>query len=192
MTVRPVSLLWDTDSEIARATPSLCVGMSPGRGCQVTVAELQLLLLDLGRLLRASAAAVCVGQISNLSGQVGNLTYKAFADFLVQAEAYSRGALAPKAKSAPAKKGKADSAAIEQACQDILDVYANAIDPTVTLEQIEATVRTLEESNAMKPRLDELARQMGYSQKFRSKPDVLKAIRQKNVSRKGAFERQNA
>jgi len=107
-------------------------------------------------------------------------------------QAYSRGTLAPKAKSSPAKKGKADPAAIEQACKDILDVYAKAIDPTVTLEQIDSTVRTLEESNASKPRLDELARQMGYSQKFRSKPDVLKAIRQKISSRKGAYERPNA
>jgi hypothetical protein len=43
-----------------------------------------------------------------------------------------------------------------------------------------------------KARLDELARQMGYSQKFRSKPDVIKAIRQKIIGRKGAFERPNA
>ena len=135
------------------------------------------------------------GELEIISAQLTpfkDYTLKAFADFLVQAEAYSRGALAPKTKSAPVKKGKADPAAIEQACQNILDVYAKAIDPTVTLEQFDATVRTLEESNASKARLDELARQMGYSQKFKSRPDVLKAIRQKIISRKGAFERPNA
>jgi hypothetical protein len=33
---------------------------------------------------------------------------------------------------------------------------------------------------------------MGYTQKFKAKADVLKAIRQKIVGRKGAFERPNA
>src|SRR5208337_4389262 len=97
------------------------------RGCPVTVAELQLLLSDLGKFLRASAAAKVAGELETISAQLTpfkDYNLKAFADFLVQAEAYSRGALAPKAKSAPAKKGKADPATIEQACNAILDVYS--------------------------------------------------------------------
>ena len=43
-----------------------------------------------------------------------------------------------------------------------------------------------------KARLDQLAQQMGYSQKFKAKADVLKAICQKIIGRKGPFERPNA
>ena len=117
---------------------------------------------------------------------------KAFADFLEQAEAYSRGALAPKEKAVRTRKSKADPAAIEQACQRTLELYGRAIDPSVMLEQIEATVKELQDLDPPKARLDQMAQQMGYSQKFRSKADVLKAIRQKIVGRKGAFERPNA
>src|SRR5262249_10943323 len=109
-----------------------------------------------------------------------------------QAEAYSRGALAPKAAKAGGKKSKPDPAAIDQACQNTLDLYGKAIDANVTLERIEASIKALQELDPSKARLDELARQMGYSQKFKAKADVLKAIRQKIVGRKGAFERPNA
>jgi hypothetical protein len=161
----------------------------------VTVAELQLLLSDLGKFLRASEAAKVAGEIEYISARLvpfREYKLKAFADFLEKAEAYSRGALAPKEKGGKARKGKADPAAIEQTCQRTLDLYGRAIDPTVTLEQIEAAVKELQEFDPPKARLDQMAQQMGYSQKFRSKAEVLKAIRQKIIGRKGAFERPNA
>jgi hypothetical protein len=54
--------------------------------------------------------------------------HRAFADFLEKAEAYSRGALAPKGKGGGTKKGKADPAAVEQACQRTMDLYRRAIE----------------------------------------------------------------
>jgi hypothetical protein len=161
----------------------------------VTVAELQLLLSDLGKFLRASESAKVAGELEYISARLApfrEYKLKAFADFLEKAEAFSRGELAPKKTGGGGKKAKADPAALEQACQQILDVYGKAIDPSVTLEQIEATVQSLQALDPPKKRLDELARQMGYSQKFHSKPDVHKAIRQKIIGRKGAFERPNA
>jgi hypothetical protein len=162
----------------------------------VTVAELQLLLSDLGKFLRASESAKAAGELEYVSAKLApfrDYKLRAFADFLEKADADSRGApAAPKVKGGGAKKGKADSAAIEQACQRALDLYGKAIDPSVTPEQIEATVEALKELDPPKARLDELARQMGYAQKFKAKGDVLKAIRQKIVGRKGAFERPNA
>jgi hypothetical protein len=161
----------------------------------VTVAELQLLLSDLGKFLRASESAKVAGELEYVSTRLApfrEYKLKAFADFLEKAEAYSRGALAPKEKGGRTRKGKTDPAAIEQACQRTLELYGKAIDPSVTEEQIETTVQALKELNLPKARLDELARQMGYSQKFRSKAGVLKAIRQKIIDRKGAFERPNA
>jgi hypothetical protein len=160
----------------------------------VTVAELQLLLSDVGKFLRASEAAKVAGELEYISAKLQpfrGYKVKAFADFLEQAEAYSRGELAPKGKGA-SRKGKADAGAVDQACQRVLDLYGKAIDPSVTVEQIEAAVQALQELDPVKGRLDDLARQMGYSQKFKAKADVLKAIRQKIIGRKGAFDRPNA
>ena len=154
-----------------------------------------MLITDLGKFLRASEYAKAAGELEYISAKLGSFreyNLKAFADFLEQAEAYSRGALAPKGKGGGPKKAKTDPAAIEQACERTLELYAKAIDPSVKIEQIEAAVRALEELDAPKARLDELARQMGYTQKFKAKADVLKAIRQKIIGRKGAFERPNA
>ena len=73
-----------------------------------------------------------------------------------------------------------------------MDLYRRAIDPAVTVEQIEAAVQALRELDPPKAQLDELARQMGYTQKFKAKADVIKAIRQKIIGCKGAFERPRA
>jgi hypothetical protein len=154
-----------------------------------------LLLSDLGKFLRASESAKVAGELEYISTRLApfrDYKLKAFADFLEKAEAYSRGALAPKAKGGGARKGKADPGAVEQACQRVLELYGKAIDPAITLEQIESAVEALQQLDPPKARLDELARQVGYSQKFKAKADVLKAIRQKIVGRKGAFDRPSA
>jgi hypothetical protein len=155
-----------------------------------------MLLCDLGKFLRASGSAKVAEEVEFIGAKLSpfrDYKLKAFADFLEKAEAYSRGALAPKGKGGSGgKKGKADPAAVEEACQRVFDLYGKAIDPSVTLEQIEAAVQGLQALDPGKARLDDLARQMGYTQKFKAKADVLKAIRQKIVGRKGAFERPDA
>jgi hypothetical protein len=157
----------------------------------MTVAELQMLLSDVGKFLRATAGATAAGELEYLSGKLqpfAGQKLKAFADSLDPAQK-------PPPASAPkggGKKGKADPLAVDQAFQRILDVYGKAIDPAVSMEQIEAAVADLQSLDPTKARLDELARQMGYSQKFKDKPEVLKAIRQKIIGRKGAFERPTA
>jgi hypothetical protein len=149
----------------------------------------------LGKFLRASEAAKVAGELEYISTKLTpfrEYKLKAFADFMEKAEAYSRGALAPKAKGGGTKIGKADPGAVEQACQRVLELYSKAIDPNVTLEHIESVVQELARVDPPKVRLDDLARQMGYTQKFGSKLKVLKAIREKIIGRKGAFERPNA
>jgi hypothetical protein len=158
----------------------------------VTVAELQQFISDLGRFLRASESAKVAGELEYLCGKLEpfrDRKLKAFADFLEQAEASTSGVPTPKAGG---KRSKADPAAVEGACQRTLELYGRAIDPSVTVEQIEGTVQALQDLDPPKTRLDELARQMGFAQKFKGKADVLKAIRQKIIGRKGAFERPNA
>jgi hypothetical protein len=161
----------------------------------VTVAELQLLLFDLGKLLRAAESAKVAGELESIAAALQpfrEYKLKAFADFLVKAEEYSRGVLMPKKPPARAKAKGGDPGAVDEACQRLLQLYDQAIDPSVSLEQIESAVQALQTLDPPKTRLDDLARKMGFAQKFRSKADVLKAIRQKIVGRKGAFDRVNA
>src|SRR5580704_11987126 len=79
------------------------------RGCLVTVAELQVLFSDLGKFLRSSGAAGVGGELEFIGSKLTpfrDYKLKAFAEFLEKAEAYSRGALAPKTKSSGPKKPK--------------------------------------------------------------------------------------
>ena len=69
----------------------------------MTVAELQLLLSDLGKFLRASEATKVAGELEYISAKLvpfRGYKLKAFADFLEKAEAYSRGRLRRKRKAA--------------------------------------------------------------------------------------------
>jgi hypothetical protein len=161
----------------------------------LTVTELQTFLSDLGKLLRSSGSASVATEMEYIAAKLApfrEYKLKAFADFLEKAEAFCRGELAPMSKGGGPKKGKADPAAIEQVCQRTLELYNKAIDASVTVEQIETAVKTLEQLDPTKPKLDELARSIGYTQKFKAKADIIKAIRQKILGRKGAFERPNA
>src|SRR5262249_50742357 len=131
-----------------RSRAASCTARSPGwrpkwkRGCPVTVAELQLLLSDLSRFLRAAASSQAAAELEYVSAKLlpfGQYKLRAFADFLEKAEAYSRGEPAPK-KPARAGKVKADPTALDQACERVRQLYDRAIDPAVGVEQIEAAV----------------------------------------------------
>lgn len=161
----------------------------------MTVAELQLLLSDMSKFLRAAEAKKVADDLEYIGVKLTpfkEYKLKAFADFVEKCEAASRGEPSQKAKSNRGGKKKSDPAAIEQAIQRVLYVYDRATDPNVSLDQIEATVQTLQDLDAAKTKLVELAKKMGSTQKFRSKADAIKAIRQKIVGRKGAFDRVNA
>jgi hypothetical protein len=161
----------------------------------VTVADLQQFLSDLSKLLRVSRAAGVAGELDYVSAKLAPFKeygLKAFADFLEKADAYSKGALAPKPKTTPGKKAKATPADIDQACARVLALYDRAIDPTVTVDEITAGVQALEGMDPPKATLDDLLKRMGASQKFKTKADALKAVRQKILGRKGAFDRVNA
>jgi hypothetical protein len=145
--------------------------------------------------LRASESAKVAGELEYITERLApfkGYKLKAFADFLVQAEAYSRGALATKTKGGGGGRKKADPAAVDQACQRVLTIYNQAIDPAMTVEQIEAAVQALGDLDPTKAKLDELTQAMGYSRPFRSRPEALKGIRQKIIGRKGAFDRPDA
>jgi hypothetical protein len=74
----------------------------------------------------------------------------------------------------------------------VFDLYNRAIDPSVTLDRVEAAVKTLQTLNPLMAKLEELAQKMGIVQKFKKKDDVLKAVRQKILSVKGTWDRKDA
>src|SRR5262249_46080283 len=113
-----------------------------------------------------------------------------FADFVEKADAAAKAGPAPRPPGG-GRKAKPDAAAVDLACQRVLDLYNRAIDPSVTLDEINAGVQALEALDPPAARLAELARKMGYTQKSK-KADAIKAIRQKIVGRKGAFDRPDA
>jgi hypothetical protein len=162
-------------------------------GCPVIVADLQQFLLDLSKLLRASKGSAVASELEYACSRLSpfkDFNLKAFADFLDKADAYSKGALAPKPK--PPRGKKASAAEIEQVCQQALDLYNRAIDPNVTVELIEATVQALEAKDPSMLQLVELLNRMGPTKKPKSKADAHKAVRHKILGRKGAFDRVDA
>jgi cellulose biosynthesis protein BcsQ len=92
----------------------------------------------------------------------------------------------------PSRKAAERVPLLLERLQRVLELYDKAIDPHVTLNQIEAAIKSLEQNDPTKARLEELARSVGFSQKFKSNAECIKAIRQKILGRKGAFERPNA
>src|SRR4051812_39346675 len=113
----------------------------------MTVGEFQMLLAELGRFLRTLKATAAAKEVEEVGAKlVGFKDYKlkAFGDLLVKAEEYARLGPQAKAPKAPAK-GKADPAAIDQACLRLLQLHNQAIDPNTTVEAIEAAVKALQD-----------------------------------------------
>jgi hypothetical protein len=71
-------------------------------------------------------------------------------------------------------------------------VYNRAIDPSVTLDQAEVTVKALQVLDPPKVKLEDPAQKMGILRKKKSKDDVLKAVRQTILSAKGTWDRKDA
>jgi hypothetical protein len=153
-----------------------------------------MLLTDLSRFLRASEGtkvAVELEQIVTRLEPFKCQKLKAFGDFLLKVEEHMRKPPAA-TRGGGGSRRKPDPKAVAEACDRLLHFYNQAVDPSVTLEQIEGAVQTLDELNPAKGDLEKLATRMGSSQRFKTKADVVKFIKQRIVSRKGAFDRVNA
>jgi hypothetical protein len=163
----------------------------------MTVGEFQQLLVELGRFLRYSKSPVMAKELEEVSAKLAafkDYKLKPFTELLVKAEEYAR--LGPQAKSPRAPKApgkaKADPAAIDQACLAVLNLYNRAIDPSVTLDQVERAVKNLEALDPTQTKLNDLAKRMGFVQNFKKKAEVLRAVRQKILSVKGTWDRKDA
>jgi hypothetical protein len=163
----------------------------------MTVGEFQQLLVELGRFLRYSKSPTVAKELEDLSAKLATFKdykLKPFAELLVKAEEYARLGPPAKAPRAPraAGKAKADPATVDQACMAVLTLYNRAIDPSVTVDQVEAAFQALQIVDAPTAKLSDLAKKMGIGQKFKNKDDILKAMRQKIISVKGTWDRKDA
>lgn len=160
------------------------------------VADLQQHLTDLGRLLGAAGAKGAVGDLAALSDGLGpyrDMPLRKFADFLTRAEAYSRGgvpAARPKGPRGGAARGGGKAAAPDLGAltAEVRDLYDQAPSPSVTearIDDVLGRARTL-----TKPALVALAEAIELmGMKARSKDEILKAIRQRVLARKGTAQR---
>jgi hypothetical protein len=163
----------------------------------MTVGEFQVLLVELGRFLRYSKSPALAKELEEVSAKLAGFKdykLKPFAELLVKAEEYAR--LGPQAKAPrtprAAGKVKADPAPIDQACLAVLNLYNRAIDPSVTLDQVEGAIKNLEVLDPPQAKLNDLAKKMEFVQNFRKKADVFKAVRQKILSVKGTWDRKDS
>jgi hypothetical protein len=161
----------------------------------VTVADLQQHISDLSRLLAAAKAGSIAADLVAIRDGLEPFkrhTLQDFASFLGQAFAYHRDGIVPVGKkpAAPRSKAAKDPEVARRAIERVLGLYNRATDPAVTREAIEEAVQALEPQT--KAELDKVAGQMGFSQKFKLKGDVLKALRQRILERKGTYERVTA
>jgi hypothetical protein len=162
------------------------------------VADLQQHLADLARLLEASGARPVAADLAAIREGLApfrDLPLKGFADFLVRAEAYSRGEVpitpAPGGRrAAPSRpaKSKAPAGDADALGRETHDLYERAADPAVTPEQIDALAARL--GALSKDGLAAVAERIGLKgMKAKSKGAIQEAIRQRIIARKGASQR---
>lgn len=156
----------------------------------MTVADLQALLSDLSKFLRNTGAAKPAGELDEFTIQLKPFSSQRLKEFGISLQKINGNI--PPSKSARAPRGKPDPAAIEAACNRVLDLYHRAVDPAVTAEQIEAALTVLEELDPALATWKMLAKKIGLEQNFGTVSPAKKAIRQRVVGRKGAADRVNA
>ena len=160
----------------------------------MTVTTLDTFLRRLADLIEAvegkAAGPKEVRALADRLKPFGGLSLTAFGEFLVKAEAYSRGdleAVFGKKPSARKSKPTADSDRVPAAVERLKTLHGRALDPSVTPDSVCAAVREIE--GFTKAELDQVAVGCGYHQKFKNKPAVLAALQKWILDRKGTFER---
>jgi hypothetical protein len=159
------------------------------------VAELQDYLANLGRCLQASGAKSVAKDLETISQAMvpfRDQSLKVFADFLIRAEAYSRGELPPSGKAGrgsnrPRSTGK-ESVDAEGVARMVRDLYDRVSDPAVTADQIEAGLQPL--AKLSKDGLIAVAEAIDLKgMKSKPKNEIIVAINQRLAARKGATHR---
>jgi hypothetical protein len=163
----------------------------------MTVNQLETTLRQLAVLMEAvEGKQQGVRDVRDLADRLApfaRLSLREFADFLVKAEAYSRGDLEsvfgkPKpARSGRPAKAPANPDRIPEAIARLKSQYDRALDSGVTTDTVNDAVDPL--SSFTKPELEQVALGCGFQQKFKKKDDILTALKKWILQRKGSFDR---
>jgi len=156
----------------------------------VIIADLQLHLRHLSEFLAAAGSKKLADELKDLSDKLEpfkDTKLKAFGDILTKADTAAPGGPGPGGKGASRKTLASPTDEAQRLFERVRHQYHNAPDPSVTLEDIEATAQELELLS--EAQLDDLAKQIEIHQQFQSRAKAIKAIRQKLLDRKGAAER---
>jgi hypothetical protein len=156
----------------------------------VNVDELQLLLSDLGQLLRNAGSRKPADALAEFCQRLQPYRDRRLTDLLAlldKAEEVVRtGTPPPRVR---AKKGKADPQAAEMVRSRIVHLYERAREPETTREQIESAFAELEAMDLPVAQLQGLAKSVDIGQKLRSKKALVDAMKRAVLERKGAFQR---
>lgn len=163
----------------------------------MTVNQLDTVLRRLADLMEAAEGRLSgVKDVRDLADRLkpfAGLSLREFADFLVKAEAYSRGDLESVfGKPKPARTGRAaklppDPDRVPEAIAQLKTHYDRALDPAVTADSVNAAVDPLKAFTL--PELKQIASGCGFQQKFTKKDDILSALKKWVLQRKGSFDR---
>ena len=138
----------------------------------MNVAELETCIRRLGEILTVSGAKGPAGELASFAEMLKPYGERKLKDFIDQVE---------KALSDGADKK------VVAALQHIQGLYARALDADMTPATVEAEVRKY--GNLTKAQLDEVAVKFGITRKRNNKEEVLKAIIDRIVNRKGTHDR---
>jgi hypothetical protein len=165
----------------------------------MNVADLRQHLADLSKLLASSAAKGVASDLTAISDGLApfrELPLKEFAAFLVRAEAFSRGEVPitpvkkPRsgASGSSTKMQAADSPDVAALVLEVSDLYGRAADPSVTHDAIDSFVKRLSQLN--KTGVQAVAQAIELKvPKSKSAKDIISAIHQRIVARKGSTQR---
>ncbi len=165
----------------------------------MNVANLQAYLANLGSCLLASGAKTAAADLEAISEGLQpfrDQPLKGFADFLLRAEAYSRGEVPLTGKggraSGGAKRAPASSRPaatdVGQVSKAVHDLYERMSDPHVTPEQVEAVLRPLD--SLKKEDLLVVAKGIDLTvPKSKTKDQIIDGIRQRLAARQASAQR---
>jgi hypothetical protein len=156
----------------------------------VTVADLQLHLRHLSEFLAAAGSKKMADELKDLGEKLEpfkDSRLKAFGEFLTRAHTSGGSGPGPQKKGGSRKTAALSTDEVQRLFERVRNQYHNAPDPSVTMEEIEATAQELEQLSEVQ--LADLAKQVEIDAQFHSRADAIKAIRQKLLERKAATER---
>jgi hypothetical protein len=156
----------------------------------VNVDELQLHLSNLAQLLRNAGGKKVGDELAELCQRLQpyrDRPLKGLMELLDKAEEIVRTGVPPARTKSRAPK--VDPQLVESTCNRVVALYERATDPSTTREQIESAFADLDKLNLTVPQLQEQAKRLNITQKFRAKKDLLHAMKRTVLERRGTFLR---